>query len=194
MLTRRGTRVLLYCLLSLLSSWPPWLTFIHPSPFRYIEELVKQEVDAGVPSDRIVVAGEAARGQRGDERGDVTNDCARVAHHPHLPSLPALPAGFSQGGASSLMMLRSDLKLAGIAGGVCPGGFSRLPCSSGPPDCCCMGPASITGRETPLQHLTLESDRSDLDPHSAVVLPAVEGPEAGGVRGEQGHTHPDVPR
>lgn len=46
----------------------------------YIEELVEKEVKAGVPSDKVVVA------------------------------------GFSQGGAVALLMLRSSTKLAGVVG------------------------------------------------------------------------------
>jgi len=47
---------------------------------RYVEELVQAEVDGGLPSDKVVVA------------------------------------GFSQGGAIALQLLRSDKKLAGIVG------------------------------------------------------------------------------
>lgn len=47
---------------------------------RYVESLVEQEIAAGIPSNRVVVA------------------------------------GFSQGGAVALMMLRSKHKLAGIVG------------------------------------------------------------------------------
>ncbi len=49
-------------------------------PRRYIEELVAAEAKAGVPSERVVVA------------------------------------GFSQGGAVALTMLRSEHKLAGVVG------------------------------------------------------------------------------
>lgn len=45
---------------------------------RYVEMLIQQQVDAGIPSERIVVG------------------------------------GFSQGGATALLMLRSEMKLAGI--------------------------------------------------------------------------------
>lgn len=48
--------------------------------FRYLEELIAKEAAAGVPSNKIVVA------------------------------------GFSQGGAVALLMLRSTHKLAGIVG------------------------------------------------------------------------------
>ena len=48
--------------------------------YRYVEELVQAEVDGGLPSDKVVVA------------------------------------GFSQGGAIALQLLRSDKKLAGIVG------------------------------------------------------------------------------
>lgn len=51
-----------------------------PHHCRYVEELVKSEMAAGVPSERVVVA------------------------------------GFSQGGAIALMMLRSQLKLAAVVG------------------------------------------------------------------------------
>ncbi|GAX75460.1 hypothetical protein CEUSTIGMA_g2903.t1 [Chlamydomonas eustigma] len=47
---------------------------------RYVEELISKEVAAGIPSNRVVVA------------------------------------GFSQGGAIALLMLRSHLKLAGVVG------------------------------------------------------------------------------
>lgn len=49
-------------------------------PHRYIEELVQAEIAAGVPSERVVVA------------------------------------GFSQGGAVALLMLRSDIKLGAVVG------------------------------------------------------------------------------
>lgn len=47
---------------------------------RYVEELIQKETEAGIPSDRVVVA------------------------------------GFSQGGAVALMMLRSKKKLAAVVG------------------------------------------------------------------------------
>lgn len=67
-------------LLSSLTATP--FTPPHTSPHhcRYVEELVKSEMAAGVPSERVVVA------------------------------------GFSQGGAIALMMMRSQLKLAAVVG------------------------------------------------------------------------------
>jgi predicted esterase len=52
----------------------------HVNAVRYVEELISKEAEAGIPSDRVVVA------------------------------------GFSQGGAIALLMLRSHLKLAGVVG------------------------------------------------------------------------------
>jgi alpha-beta hydrolase superfamily lysophospholipase len=62
--------------------------FLVPVQRRYIESLIEKEVSAGVPSERVVVA------------------------------------GFSQGGAVALLMLRSSLKLGGFVGAPHPARLS----------------------------------------------------------------------